>query len=186
MFAASDVPALASSLAEDPNCYRHFLPLLTHSSNPEDPIPLLASAFLTPLVSISLVSSSKPTAKDEAALPRLYSYLATLTKSQDTGLQDIGIQQYSSLLRTQRSRQLFWEQRSTTVASLVDILRAAAGAAKDNGSSTLVGSSSVRSAESGISGGVGLQLLYHVLLVLWQLSFEGELIGDDLESYVTQ
>ncbi|PGH11304.1 hypothetical protein AJ80_07204 [Polytolypa hystricis UAMH7299] len=180
----TDVPALASALAEEEDRYRHFLPLLLHSSNPEDPIPLLASAFLTKLVSTSIVVWPKPSIKDEEALPRLYSYLATLTRSQDTGLQDIGVQQYSALLRTKRSREIFWNQRNATVEPLMDILRAAAGSSKDNGSSTLGGASgSTRILESvGISGGVGLQLLYHVLLVIWQLSFEGSLVGDDLES----
>ena len=64
----------------------------------------------------------------------------------------------------------------------MDILRAAAGAGKDNGSTTLGGASSVRSVETGIGGGVGIQLLYHVLLVIWQLSFEGPLVGEELES----
>ncbi|KAK2740896.1 H(+)-transporting V1 sector ATPase subunit H [Onygenales sp. PD_40] len=178
----NDVPALASALVQDPDRYRHVLPLLQHSSNPEDPIPLLASAFLTSLVSTSIVSTSKTALADSEALPRLYSYLATLTKSQDTGLQDIGVQEFSALLRTKRSREIFWSQRTATIEPLLDILRAAAGAGKDNGSSTLTGSSSIRNVESGIGGGVGLQLLYHVLLVIWQLSFEGSLVGTELES----
>lgn len=92
------------------------------------------------------------------------------------------MQQFSTLLRNTRSREIFWSQRAETVDPLVEILRAAAGA-KDNGSSTAVGSSG-RSIEPGIAGGVGLQLLYRVLLVIWQLSFEGGLVGDDLQSYV--
>jgi len=32
-----------------------------------------------------------------------------------------------------------------------------------------------------VAGGVGIQLLYRVLLVIWQLSFEGELVGDGLQ-----
>ncbi|EEH40929.2 hypothetical protein PAAG_02905 [Paracoccidioides lutzii Pb01] len=177
----NDVPSLASALIQEPDRYRHYLPLLQHSSNPEDPIPLLASAFLTSLVSTSLMSNSKTTLPDSEALPRLYSYLATLTKSQDTGLQDIGVQQYSALLRTKRSREVFWSQKEATIEPLMDVLRAAAGS-KDNGSSTLCGSSSTRNIESGIGGGVGLQLLYHILLVIWQLSFEGSLVGEELES----
>lgn len=43
---------------------------------------------------------------------------------------------------------------------------------------------SIRTAtEAGLGGGVGLQLLYHVLLVIWQLSFEGSEIGKELEEY---
>lgn len=179
---AADVPSLASSLVAHRDPYRPFLPLLHHSSNAEDPIPLLTSTFLTNLVSISLTSTPKPAQRDEDALPKLYSYLSTLAKNQDSGLQDIGVQGFSALLRTRRAREIFWKQRSETVDPLMDILRAAAGA-KDSGSSTL-GSTTLRSIEPGIAGGVGLQLLYRVLLVIWQLSFEGSLVGDDLQEYV--
>lgn len=179
----ADVPSLASSLIAHPDPYRPFLPLLRHSTNAEDPIPLLTSTFLTNLVSTSLASSSKPAARDEEALPKLYSYLSTLTKNQDSGLQDIGVQDFSALLRTKRSREIFWNQRKETVGPLVDILRSAAGV-KDSSSSALAGSSNVRSIEPGIAGGVGLQLLYRILLVLWQQSFEGSLVGDDLQEYV--
>jgi len=45
------------------------------------------------------------------------------------------------------------------------------------------GGASIRTAtEAGLNGGVGLQLLYHVLLTIWQLSFEGALIGKGIES----
>ncbi|KAI1997119.1 H(+)-transporting V1 sector ATPase subunit H [Ophidiomyces ophidiicola] len=177
----NDVASLKTALAQDQGSYRHFLPLLRHSTNPEDPIPLLTSSFLTNLISASLLVSRKTGAKDDEALPRLFSYLATLTKSTDTGLQDIGVQAYSELLRTTRSRELFWNQRSTTLQPLVDILRAAAGSGKDNGSTTL-GGSSIRTADLKIGGGVGIQLLYHVLIVIWELSFEGALVGSQLES----
>ncbi|EEP78548.1 conserved hypothetical protein [Uncinocarpus reesii 1704] len=177
----NDVPALKEALVADSGSYRHFLPLLHHSTNSEDPIPLLTSAFLTNLISASLLSSPKTSPKDEEALPRLFSYLATLTKSADTGLQDIGVQGYSELLRTTRSRELFWNQRTATVEPLMDILRAAAGSGKENGTTTLAGSS-IRTAEMKIGGGVGIQLLYHVLIVIWELSFEGGLVGEQLES----
>ncbi|KAE8355592.1 putative vacuolar ATP synthase subunit H [Aspergillus coremiiformis] len=175
----NDVPALSSALIAHPSPYKPFLPLLRHSTNAEDPIPLLTSTFLTNLVSISLASSSKSAARDEEALPQLYTYLSSLTQNQDSGLQDIGVQELSALLRTSRSREIFWGQRRETVDPLIEILRAATGG-KDTNSSTVAGSS--RTVESGISGGVGLQLLYRVLLVLWQLSFEGGLIGDDLQA----
>lgn len=177
-----DVPSLAAALIAHPDPYKPFLPLLRHSSNAEDPIPLLTSTFLSNLVATSLVSSSKSASRDEEALPQLYAYLSTLTQNQDSGLQDIGVQELSTLLRTARARQLFWDQRKETVDPLVEILRAAAGA-KDNGSSTQVGGS-VRAIEPGLAGGVGIQLLYRVLLVLWQLSFEAALVGDDLQAYV--
>jgi V-type H+-transporting ATPase subunit H len=64
----------------------------------------------------------------------------------------------------------------------MDTLRAAAGAAKDTDSTLWSGATSVRGADATIGGGVGLQLLYHILLVIWQLSFEGKLVGDDLEA----
>lgn len=68
---------------------------------------------------------------------------------------------------------------------LVDILRAAVGADKDTDSTLFSGGISIRSAtEAGLSGGVGLQLLYHVLLTIWQLSFEGSLVGKGLEEYL--
>lgn len=129
------------------------------------------------------MSSSKSAARDEEALPELYRYLSTLTKNQDSGLQDIGVQDLSALLRTARSRQIFWNARTGTVDPLVNILRSAAGV-KDSDTSALAGSSSTRSIEPGLAGGVGLQLLYRVLLVLWQLSFEASSIGDDLQKYV--
>ncbi|KAG2415489.1 hypothetical protein HFD88_006680 [Aspergillus terreus] len=175
----NDVPALSSALVAHPDPYRPFLPFLSHTANTDDPIPLLTSTFLTKLVSISLVSSSKPTARDEAALPQLYAYLSTLTQNQDNGLQDIGVRELSALLLTARSREIFWKERTKTVEPLIEILRAATGG-KDSSSSTLAGSS--RAIEPGLSGGVGLQLLYRVLLVLWQLSFQGALVGEGLQA----
>lgn len=67
----------------------------------------------------------------------------------------------------------------------MEILNTAAGS-RDNGSDTLAGSvaasSSARTTDISVGGGVGLQLLYHVLLVLWQLSFEASLVGEELQS----
>jgi V-type H+-transporting ATPase subunit H len=174
------VPSLASSLVSHPEPYKPFLPFLQHSTNAEDPIPLLTSTFLTALVSHSLVASSKPAPRDNEALPHLYTYLSTLTKNQDSGLQDIGVQGFSELLRTSRAREIFWAQRQEALAPLIDTLRAAAGA-KDNTANAGTLGSSTRSVEPGLAGGVGLQLLYRVLLVLWQLSFEGALVGNELQ-----
>ena len=176
-FLIADVPSLASALIAHADPYKPFLPLLRHSTNAEDPIPLLTSTFLTNLVSTSLVSSSKPAARDNEALPQLYAYLSTLARNQDNGLQDIGVQEFSTLLRTARARQIFWDQRKDTVDPLIEILRAATGT-KDSGSSTNA------RIEPGLAGGVGIQLLYRVLLVLWQLTFEASLVGDDLQAYV--
>jgi V-type H+-transporting ATPase subunit H len=85
----------------------------------------------------------------------------------------------------QASRQLFWKQRSETVAPLVDILRKAAGIGADSSATLWSGNTTARPGfEGALSGGVGLQLLYHVLLVMWQLSFEAEEIGDEMDEYV--
>jgi V-type H+-transporting ATPase subunit H len=175
-----DVPSLADSLISHPEPYKPFLPFLQHSTNAEDPIPLLTSTFLITLVSHSLVATSKPAPRDNEALPQLYTYLSTLTKNQDSGLQDIGVQGFSDLLRTSQAREIFWKQRQETLDPLIDTLRSAAGG-KDNGkdnASSLGGNSRI---EPGLAGGVGLQLLYRVLLVVWQLAFEGPLVGEELQ-----
>jgi V-type H+-transporting ATPase subunit H len=95
------------------------------------------------------------------------------------------VQEYSSLLFGRSSRQQFWGQRSETIAPLIEILQSAAGIGSNGNSSASLWSGSggnLRNTgfEGALGGGVGLQLLYHVLLVLWQMSFEAEEIGDDL------
>lgn len=177
-----DAPTLSPKLLEHDSPYKSLIPYLSHSTNPEDPIPLLASSVLTALLATAQLQSPKSNPQTDEALTKLYSYLSTLTRSQDSGLQDIAVQEYSSLLRTKKARELFWNQRQETVNPLIDILRAAAGASKDSDSTLFSGGSSIRSAgEAGLSGGVGLQLLYHVLLTIWQLSFEASFIGKGLE-----
>lgn len=179
-----DFPPFVKALATHPAPYTPFLPLLKPTSNPDDPIPLLTSSVLSTMISQALLASDRHDARIEEALPQLFTALSALAKSTDTGLQDIAVQEYSAVLRTRKSRQLFWKQRGETVAPLFDILRTASGAGKDT-DSTLWSGGSVRSVESGgLSGGVGLQLLYHVLLVIWQLSFEGKLVGNGLQEYV--
>jgi V-type H+-transporting ATPase subunit H len=125
---------------------------------------------------------SRPT---HQALPVILSYLAGLAKSTDAGLQDIAVQEYSSLLFGHLSRDQFWNQRSETVSPLVKILQTAAGIGNGGNSSSSLwsGNASTRSGgfEGSLGGGVGLQLLYHVLLVIWQMSFEAESIGDELD-----
>lgn len=173
------IPALSVALSEHPHPYEPFMPLLAQSNNPEDPIPLLTSTVVISLIAGSPSSSEKPS----AVLPKLLSYLSTLAKSSDGGLQDIAVLGYSALLRGKKSREIFWAQKAETVGPLIDILRAAAGVSSSGDSSTLwSGATSVRTTTEGsLGGGVGLQLLYHVLLVLWQLSFEGDTIGEGLE-----
>ncbi|KIX08435.1 uncharacterized protein Z518_03091 [Rhinocladiella mackenziei CBS 650.93] len=177
----SDAPALATAILEHAEPYKIFLSFLNQPSHPEEPILLFSATFLVDLIAISLTTSPKPAPRDDEALPQLYSYLAKLVKNQDSGLQDIGVQHMSRLLRTKRSKELFWKQKMDTVDPLFDILRKAVGTAKDNDSSLWSGATSIRSNDTRFGGGVALQLMYHVLLVIWQLSFEGEMVGDGLE-----
>ncbi|KAJ4986892.1 vacuolar ATP synthase subunit h [Stagonosporopsis vannaccii] len=177
-----DIPALTSALVQHPAPYKPFLPLLKASSSNEDPVPLLTSSVLSGLISHAVVAPSKDTTQLDQALPQLYSYLSTLAKASDAGLQDIAVREFSAVLRSSKSRHSFWKQRKETLDPLFDILQSAAGSSSDRDSTLYSGGGSIRSAgESGLSGGVGLQLLYHVLLVIWQLSFEGELVGDGLQ-----
>lgn len=173
------VPGLSKALFKDSDPYRQLLPLLAQSSGPEDPIPLLTSHVLVNLIASSRDESDLTVQK---ALPVILSYLSTLAKSSDAGLQDIGVQEYSTVLFGSKTRRQFWAQRSETVAPLVNVLRAAAGSSNGE-TSNGIRSGSLRGGhvEGSIGGGVGLQLLYHVLLVMWQLSFEAEEVGYDLD-----
>ncbi|KAF2255859.1 ATPase, V1 complex, subunit H [Trematosphaeria pertusa] len=177
----NDIPSLTAALAQHPEPFKPFLPLLKASPNPEDPIPLLASSVLSKFLAYTLTHPIKNVSQIDEALPQLYKYLSALAVSSDAGLQDIAVQEYSAVLRTKKARQLFWKQRKETLDPLFDILRAASGASKDQDSTLWSGGGSIRSVPEGLTGGVGLQLLYHVLLVVWQLSFEGELVGDGLQ-----
>jgi V-type H+-transporting ATPase subunit H len=159
-----------------------LIPLLSQSTNPEDPIPLLTSTVLANLIAASAKATPKGTPATDKALPKLLSYLSNLAKSSDGGLQDIAVLEYSTLLRGKKSREMFWAQRAETVGPLIDILTAAAGVSSGSTSSLWSGAASVRSGfEGSLGGGVGLQLLYHVLLVFWELSFEGATIGEGLQ-----
>ncbi|OAA49401.1 vacuolar ATP synthase subunit H [Metarhizium rileyi] len=173
------VPSLAKALFKQTDPYKHFLPLL-HSNTTEDPIPLLTSHALTSLMSLARDESQVT----EQALPVVFTYLSGLAKSTDAGLQDIAVQEYSALLFGRSSRAMFWNQRSETVEPLVKILQTAAGIGNGGNSAASLWSGNVNVRNTGfegsLGGGVGLQLLYHVLLVIWQLSFEADVIGDDL------
>ena len=179
-----DVSDFSNQLLQHPDPYKPFLPLLNYSSNPEDSIPLLASSVISSLIGTAVQKFPKSNPKQDEALTKLYKYLSGLTKSLDSGLQDIAVQEYSNVVRTKKSRELFWNLRKETMAPLFDILRTAVGATKDGDSTLWSGAGSVRSMGSGLSEGVGVQLLYHVLRVVWQLSFSGSLIGEGLEEYV--
>ena len=139
------------------------------------------------MLAASASISPKGTPASDKALPKLLSYLSTLAKSSDGGLQDIAVLEYSALLRGKKSRELFWEQRSETIGPLIEILKIAAGVGSngDSASTLWSGATSIRSSiEGSVVGGVGLQLLYHVLLVIWQLSFESATVGDGLDEFV--
>ncbi|RMD43770.1 hypothetical protein DV735_g1287, partial [Chaetothyriales sp. CBS 134920] len=177
----TDVPSLATAIVSQPAPYQYIIDFLSQSSKPEDAVPLHAATLLVALVSASITASTKPQARDDEVLPQLYSYLANLVKHDDAALQDLAVQHYSLLLRSKRSKELFWKQRNDTVAPLFNILRKATGSAKDNDSTVWNGAASVRSIDTRFGGGVGLQLLYHVLLVIWQLSFEAQLVGVGLQ-----
>ena len=178
----TDTPSLIAKFLQHDDPYKPILPYLTHSSSPEDPIPLLASSVITTVASSAQSQQSKLTPQTEDALSKLYKYQTNLAKSQDNGLKDIAVQQYSALLRTKRARELFWNQRPETVNPLFDTLREAVGAGRDTDSTLWSGATSIKSAtDVTLSGGVGLQLLYHVLLAIWQLSFEAALLGRGLE-----
>ncbi|KAB8349445.1 hypothetical protein FH972_023472 [Carpinus fangiana] len=178
-----DVPSFVQTLTRHPNPYQPLLPFLTQSSNPEEPIPLLTSSVLSSLISQGLAASNKTPAHVDEALPKLFSYLSTLARSSDSGLQDIAVQEYSALLKTRASRELYWSQRKETLNPLIEILRAAAGTTSSGDTTPMNGNASVRSlgTDTGLAGGVGIQLLYHVLLVIWQLTFEGDLVGQGLD-----
>ena len=179
---------MTSALIAHPHPFKPFVPLLKQSTNPEDPIPLLTSSVLSSLLSHALTAKPKSTPEIDEALPKLYSYIAALSGSSDSNLQDIAVQEYSALLRTSKSRQQFWSQRKETIGPLFEVLHAAAGGSKDTDSTLYNGGSSATSirsaAESSIKVGgssVGLQLLYHVLMAIWQLSFEAKLVGKGLD-----
>ncbi|CEJ90674.1 Putative Vacuolar ATP synthase subunit H [[Torrubiella] hemipterigena] len=176
------VPSLSKAFFNNKDPYKQLLPLLL-STTTEDPIALLTAHALTTLMS----SARDESAATTRALPVIFTYLSGLAKSTDAGLQDIAVQEYSALLFGKIAREQFWQQASETMGPLIDILHAAAGINGGNSSASLwSGNSSSRNNgfEGSLGGGVGLQLLYHVLLVMWQMSFEAEEIGDDLnEAY---
>lgn len=152
-------------------------------SSPDDSLPLLAALVLTKLLAEAVTTTSKPNEKQSSAVSSLYTYLSALSKSSDPGHQDIAVQSYSAVLRTKKTRELFWDARKETLDPLIDILEAGSGTGKDNASTIWsdVDSAARSTVESGIAGGVGIQLIYRVLLVIWQLSFEGELVGEGLQ-----
>jgi len=119
-------------------------------------------------------SQGTPIEDTKTALPTYLSYLATLTKSNDTYLQDVVVQSYVSLLRSSYARTTFWSTGDEGLRPLINILETAAGGS-GNGSNY----GNVSNLGNPIQGGVSLQLLYHVLLVTWELTFE-EAIAEEI------
>ncbi|RKF63003.1 V-type proton ATPase subunit H [Erysiphe neolycopersici] len=173
------IPAFSKTFSQHPSPYNVFVALLAHSNEPENPIPLLTSTVLTTLI----VDSSVQFSSKKTALLELFKYLSSLTQVSDGSFQDIAVLQYSNLLREKKSREFFWSQRKQTIAPLIKILQAAIVTSNDGSRSPLITSTTNGrgNIEGIVGGGVGLQLLYHVLLVLWQLSFEGETVGQGLQ-----
>ena len=169
------VPAFTNSLLSLPKPFAHLLSLLSHT----DESPLLSASVLTTLLAAYLKSSVKPSPDACDTLPKLYHFLAGLAKSPDGHFQDIAIQSYVSLLRSTFARTTFWDMKEETVAPIVKILETAA-AGNCGGSDRVTG---VTGGTSIVQGGVGLQLLYHVLLVIWELTFE-ELVAEEINLYV--
>jgi V-type H+-transporting ATPase subunit H len=95
--------------------------LKASTNNEQDPVPLLTSSVLSSLLSTAVVAPPKDTTQLDQALKQLYSYLSTLIKASDAGLQDIAVREFSAVLRSSKSRHLFWEQRkeTSTVAAVV-------------------------------------------------------------------
>lgn len=166
------VPAFTDSLLSLPQPFAHLLSLLSHT---DESTPLLSASVLTTLLTAYLKSSVKPSSDARDALPKLYRFFAGLTESPDGHLQDIAIQSYVSLLRSTFARTTFWDMEEETVAPVVKILETAA-AGNGSGSDRVTG---VTGGTGIVQGGVGLQLLYHVLLVIWELTFE-ELVAEEI------
>jgi len=178
-----DIPTFTTALIEHPDPYKPFFPFLTQSSNHEDPKALLTSAVVASIIAHALTASGKASSQTEEAIPKLNTYLSGLAGSSDSGLQDVAVQEYAAILRSHKSREIFWSQRKQTVEPLMEVLHAAAGTMKDTDSTLFNGNASIRTTATDIrlGGNVGLQLLYHVLLVFWQLSFDGSMIGQGLD-----
>ncbi|KAK6529315.1 H(+)-transporting V1 sector ATPase subunit H [Arthrobotrys megalospora] len=196
-----DVPAYITTLNSHSDPYSHLMTLLDHT---DAPIPIISSNLLTTLISSSL-SKSKTDKPTQQALPTLFKYLATISSSSESNLQDLAVQSYVLLLRNSYSRSTFWEMGDEMVRGLTNVVETAAAGSKgsrttDVGLSGGVASSSVAASSSGPSattallsssaantnlkqGGVNLQLLYYVLVGIWELSFEEEIAEELDEKY---
>jgi V-type H+-transporting ATPase subunit H len=174
-----DVPSFANALLALPKPFELMLSLLKGAA--DQTIPLLSAAILTTLISTSLSASSKTSPQVKDALPKFYRHLSTVSRTADSDQHDLAIRSYVALLRTPYARETFWDMKEETVAPLFKTLETAA-----RGTGSLGGSdrtSSLTGAAVIVQGGVPLQLLYHVLLVVWQLTFD-ETIAEEINALV--
>ncbi|KAI5787628.1 armadillo-type protein [Peziza echinospora] len=168
-----NIPQFAQALLAVPKPFTRLLPLLSHT---DVNVPVFTSRVLTTLLSVSLnTAQGEPSEHIQEALPTYLSYLATLIKSNDTYLQDVGVQSYVTLFRSGYARITFWNSGAEGLDPLIAILQTAARGSASSGSANS-GSTNLGGL---IQGGVGLQLLYHVLLVVWELTFE-EVIAEEI------
>ncbi|KAF3080649.1 H(+)-transporting V1 sector ATPase subunit H [Orbilia oligospora] len=190
-----DVPSFVTTLTSHSDPYSHLMTLLDHT---DAPIPIISSYLLTTLISSSL-SKSRTDNPTKQALPTLFKYLATISSSSESNLQDLAVQSYVLLLRNSYSRNTFWEMGDETMKGLTEVIETAAAGSKGSRTTDVgvvniasgipsavpllsTGSSSVPAAAAPLKqGGVNLQLLYHVLVAIWQLSFEEE-IAEELDN----
>jgi V-type H+-transporting ATPase subunit H len=169
------VVGFASHLLALPRPFELLLSLLEGASDPV--IPVLASAILTPLLATALQTSVKPSPAVQDALPKFYRYLArVIRESQERDQQDLAVQRYVSLLRTPYARETFWDMKEETMEPLARLIEETAG-----GSTSAGGGGSTNTVSGIVQGGVPLQLVYHVLLAVWQLTFDGT-VAEELNS----
>lgn len=184
--ASVDVPSFANALLSLPRPFELLLSLLEGSSDPR--VPLLSAAVLASLLSTSLAASSKTTAGVRDSLPMFYRYLSGVTKSGDPDQYDLAIRSYVALLRNPYARAVMWEMKEETVGPLLSTLEeAAAGTGglggSGGGGGGGGGGGSDRAAPA--QGGVPLQLLYHVLLAIWELTFDGT-VSEEINGLVAR
>lgn len=101
-----------------------------------------------PILSARLLTILLPSSPG-AAFDRFFSYLSTLITSSESKFADLALQSYVGLLTSAPARKIFWQNGG--VASVIDKIQ------ESNGN---------------------IQLLYHALLVLWELSFDEEIAAE--------
>ncbi|KAA8893278.1 armadillo-type protein [Sphaerosporella brunnea] len=173
-----DVPdSFADALLSLPKPFELLLSLLEGHSDPV--IPVLTAAILTPLLAKSLSRSSKISPAFKDALPKFFRYLASITKSPEREQQDLAIQSYVALLRTPYARETFWDIKEETMTPLAQLIEETAGGTA--GGERAAGTTNTVAGI--VQGGVPLQLVYHVLLAVWELTFDDTVAEELNEKY---